>query len=614
MMERIIVNGVDLELYPSKRVNLNLTISKFGEIGKRRSSYSNTISIPRTVKNQKVMEFAGMLGSQTSVPYTKTMVDYLISGATMIRQGYMVLTDTTADSYKILLLDGIVDLKEALGESTLQDLEYGDLDHYLSLSTFNASFSNTEGYIWALGDFGQGLGSTSILEVELQAPSIFAHTIWEKIWSSLGKTYTGDFFDNDTDWKTLVLPPSNGIDIVEAALSVTGIGTSGTDTDSANTTDQFETNQEFEHTIGTDGYDSNLTLTGGDIQVNFTGTLRLNITSTHTLTSGTIYMVIKQNGVPKITKLMSGGSTSSTVTMEVTSGDILKTFTVASADIDYINGTSALNYSISHSIQAESLSGGTFIDVGATVSDMKQIDFIKDIMKRYGLIAMRSRLNPNEYRFIQIDSMLSDRLSAVDMSGKVVDLISEGYTSGYAQENTADYKYAEDAIENMDGSLLTDHQNSDLKRVLFDSIFEIPKIQDNVNNNPIYLIPIWEVDSSSNLENADTPAKLMRVDIDASSVGFNLFGSATSNYTNVPYLSLVDMDMQHFIDTYFSKFKLVLDKYKEVEAALSLDIVDYLSIDLFKLVYLKQTGKYYYLDTVKIGKTDKAKLIEIPNF
>ena len=108
----------------------------------------------------------------------------------------------------------------------------------------------------------------------------------------------------------------------------------------------------------------------------------------------------------------------------------------------------------------------------------------------------------------------------------------------------------------------------------------------------------------------------MRLKLDSTYASFTLFGSAPHVINvDIPYLSLDNMSYQHFLDTYYANFNLLLNSYKEVSVDLDLDIVDYKLIDFSKLIYLRQSGRYYYIDSVRIkSKGATAKLIEIRNF
>ena len=85
---------------------------------------------------------------------------------------------------------------------------------------------------------------------------------------------------------------------------------------------------------------------------------------------------------------------------------------------------------------------------------------------------------------------------------------------------------------------------------------------------------------------------------------------------NIPFLSLDNMDMDYFIANYYKAFGNLLDDYKEIEISANLNLMDIYNLNFFKLKYLKQTGRYYYLNSVthNPNKNAKVQLIEINSF
>jgi len=77
------------------------------------------------------------------------------------------------------------------------------------------------------------------------------------------------------------------------------------------------------------------------------------------------------------------------------------------------------------------------------------------------------------------------------------------------------------------------------------------------------------------------------------------------------------MSMQYFLNVYYKAFEFAISSYKEVDATFYMNLLDVNYLDLFKLKYLKQTGKYYYLNKLQHnvgGKVSKGTLIEINEF
>ena len=58
----------------------------------------------------------------------------------------------------------------------------------------------------------------------------------------------------------------------------------------------------------------------------------------------------------------------------------------------------------------------------------------------------------------------------------------------------------------------------------------------------------------------------------------------------------------------------MLQTYKAVTVMMNLSVLDYYSLDFFKLIYIKQLGQYYYMNKVsgfKEGRLTKVELIQV---
>lgn len=211
-VSRIIVEGEVLDLYPNERISLNLTLNDLGDVSTRNSSYSNTVKVPKTSKNQKIFEFLGVVGSTSQSPYKKVKCSYLVSGLPIITEGHLKVTRTTEEDYHIVLFDGIIDLDERIAGKKLTDLEYlSSLSHDKNLNNVVASMDNTDGYIYSPAKFVENLPFTGVIYIDESFPFLFVHNLIRAIISEAGYTYSGDIFD-DEEFKKEVISLRTGVD------------------------------------------------------------------------------------------------------------------------------------------------------------------------------------------------------------------------------------------------------------------------------------------------------------------------------------------------------------------------------------------------------------------
>ena len=135
-----------------------------------------------------------------------------------------------------------------------------------------------------------------------------------------------------------------------------------------------------------------------------------------------------------------------------------------------------------------------------------------------------------------------------------------------------------------------------------------------MSNEIIYLIPIWELKDAV-VENRETPLKVMEIKRITTNITAKLFDEVTgvSASSNIPFLNLENMSMEYYLTTFYPNFKKMINDYKEVEGEFKLSVIDIYNLNFFRLKFLKQTGQFYYLDTVinTPEKLSKVKMIEI---
>jgi len=225
MKQRIIVSGEDLDLTPDSLINYNIQINDISDISTRNSSYSNTVEIPKTSRNQAIFEMLGMIGSTTRVPYSKIPCKFLIDGFALIQDGYLQISSTNRDSYSIVLYSGIISLSEALGALKITDLDLSDLNHNRDKAEFLASVSYTEGYIYPPALYDEDspyTAANSLLTMDTQYPMVFVHTIFTRILDEAGFTYSGALF-TDAEFLKEVFSVEKGLDDKAVAIVLTDL-------------------------------------------------------------------------------------------------------------------------------------------------------------------------------------------------------------------------------------------------------------------------------------------------------------------------------------------------------------------------------------------------------
>lgn len=626
MNELLLLNGRRATLRPGS-VRRNLQINDIAEVKDRRANYSNTIDLPNTPENVALMDFLGVPGNTSLKPYRKVRADYYVNGIPQVTNGLGVLKESSEGGYKLVIYDGITDLAEAIKGKTLSNLNYSDLNHYLTTANAAASMEADGGYIYALANFGYKYYTE--YKIENVAPSVYVSTLWDKIFSEAGVGYVGEFFQINEDFRTEVISAAKGYEVANVPATVNALGSLETEI-----LWRYEISQNYLFVsdplkfITDNAAQISLDANGAAV-IDYTGVIKLKYNISYSCGQYT-YLTLKTklNGKTVNYKNFDYLKTSETVeiVLNVTAGDIVSLEVTASTEgggdgePSRLDERYELSYSITLTADAEEITGGQFIDFSLFVSEMDQHAFVKDIMQRYGLV-MKPLRNSNAYEFIQFEDLLNRKADAEDWSDKLSALGPEAYGISYAKENITEYKYP-DGVTSFDynGRLVVDNDNAPASKPLWSSPYEIANPSHKSQGVQLYSVPIWEEaieDGATVKKLKQTPVKIFRVLRTSTAVTLRLFAEA--NGTEVPspaFLSLNNISLQYYMGNYYKAFANLVSRAKNRKAIFNFNELDVYNLDFFRLKFLKQTGRYYYLNLLSNipGMLSEADLVEITKF
>lgn len=736
MAKSLFLNKRKLDLTEDP-ITRKIQIGDISQVGERKSSFSYTIKAKKTSNNVEIFDMLGVSGNTSRKPFEKITADYVVDSVYLVLNGSAIIRETSED-FQINIIDGVRGLGELLGEKKISDLPFDDLSHVLTSQNYIDSYSNTDGFIYGIANYGRGVSSS--LKVERQAPSIYTHTIFRRIFESNGLSLQGDFFTQNEKFISEVVTPSRGYTVEFGNLESSPKGSLSSNNvngyDSSN--DYIEIEEKFNLT-GTvlDG----VSVVGGDLLVEESGVHRLDINYNSYLYSGTYGNIsVRINGSSRSYINLAYGSSSSgekSISFVAEAGDVVSFYLNIYSDFEgYEEGYFDVSYNASFDLEVYLQEGGQLIQASDYIGEMNQIDFIKDVVNRYGLV-LHPVQNTVNFRFKQLETVLNDREGAEDWTSKLSGIGSEKYVSGYAKSNKASYQYPEEiVVPNNDGEMLIDNENASSEGTLFSSSFEIPVTSSSLSGEKTYLLPIWGEESQATAEqitslvyteqnnnfellidgtlnpsipnlvrkfegidrdsksykfsgsvqdsgtaavcfytaadvfisrtysgygtlnefekasiyipvdcgiirvmgtaavppelfeteeveyttaeNEETALKVMRIKRVNRSITARLFNEVDGvSFTGeVPFLTLESMSMSFFLINNYKAFQSLINNYKKVDLYFNLSVIDIFNLDFFKLKFLKQTGRYYYVNSVKdtTGKIASVEAIEIAEF
>ena len=225
-MLRLNVSDVDLDLYQDEAVNLTIQFSDLENINSPVGSFSQTFRVPGTAKNMDV--FGPINTSDPGGVNLKTKkAAELFSGSVSILRGFVqvkavYLQKQHYADIELVFFAGAVDLKAALGDSLLSDLDLSTHDHILNAQNIQASWGSSgiapeiryglidKGFNWS--DTNPPWADDDGLEQGELTPFIQAKVLFDAIMDEAGYTYDSDFFDTtgEGNFDRVYMPCYNG--------------------------------------------------------------------------------------------------------------------------------------------------------------------------------------------------------------------------------------------------------------------------------------------------------------------------------------------------------------------------------------------------------------------
>ena len=286
-----------------KSVTRKIQIGDIGDVSKRKSSFSYSIKAARTTKTTQVLDMLATNGNTSRKPFEHIVADYIVDGVPLIINGFAKISKTS-EFFIINIFDGVKDLSERIKGLKISDLQLDDLNHILTSQTYIDSYSNTEGYIYCIADYGFGVFTN--LKVEKQAPSIYSYTLFRKIFEQAGLNLVGDFFTTNQEYLTEVVPPAKGYEILDTAFVSTAKGGADTDILDDLQTTKVPISFDRKFTFSDNGL-VGASIVGGDIKFSVAGTYKLDLITTSDSENIYLYLNLLVNGFVKATITLEEG-------------------------------------------------------------------------------------------------------------------------------------------------------------------------------------------------------------------------------------------------------------------------------------------------------------------
>ena len=222
-MIQIFINGEELEL-EDLDFGINFQSNNIGDISTRNASYSNTVKVPKTPNNLRILGFISLVGNTSTAPYTILDTRVVSDGVEIITNGTSYVDSSDGD-ISLTIYDGIRVISDILGDKTLNDLDWSALNHNITYDSLQASWLNTSGYTYSVNTATRPNDIPNVIAyMNSLVPCVFWKNIWDMIFAQNGIGYSCDFFTSTDITKLLVMAETGGVVVNDSEVNEYIIG------------------------------------------------------------------------------------------------------------------------------------------------------------------------------------------------------------------------------------------------------------------------------------------------------------------------------------------------------------------------------------------------------
>jgi hypothetical protein len=217
-----------IDLLKDIGTDFTYTIDDVRDFGSRNTSFSRTISIPATARNNKILGFAFDLGmahehnmdlpnvASNFTPSQAAKCEVYIDKIQIFKGVIRILeiiTNNGTTEYQCAVFGELGGFITELGNKRLEDLDFSEYNHTWNVTTIQNSWNtiNGSGYYYPLIDYGDVSTNKDDFHVSTFRPALYVKEYIEKIFEGTSYTLNCDFFNTDFFKKLIIPNNSQGI-------------------------------------------------------------------------------------------------------------------------------------------------------------------------------------------------------------------------------------------------------------------------------------------------------------------------------------------------------------------------------------------------------------------
>jgi hypothetical protein len=216
MIARLFVEGIEADTLGDIDVDFTFSVADVTDIERRNTSYSKTIILPNTAKNQSL--FGNIFDISVNNDFYEEDVNIGVNfnpakqaqaqiflENVKIFDGVlrmMKINSKAGDiTYEVNMFGRLRDILHELGDKTLADLNFADYDHVWNRTNIENSWNRTEwvegaqNYVYPLVDYGYSVDSITY-PIKNFKPAVFVSEILKRIFAEANFEITAPFFNS----------------------------------------------------------------------------------------------------------------------------------------------------------------------------------------------------------------------------------------------------------------------------------------------------------------------------------------------------------------------------------------------------------------------------------
>lgn len=651
-MIRLVINGVDADVFQNETIIGEYAIAPIGDISKRVGARSISFKLPKTANNKAIFQSCEVVTSASNIPYQRLDCRLYVDGVDMNMR--FCTLEKVDEYYNIRTYGTNVSFFDLLKDKSLLALNYSDYNGFYNAERVGTT--NNNDIVFPIVDFnkdspnayvtsGQTISSETMLPAfkvnsilnkicnaagytlqnNIQTPNLIIPCNGKKVRDYDGSKYLGRFLPLTGGPATVPLTfffdPFYRFDYTAFPLTSKSYWIDSTVTTRPRTVmGNFTSPYNFRNLCFADEVSINFTLNCKIIASGFSVLFIEVITSSQTKT----YSTNRTTGISTFTisdfievKKDANGACGMSIRITKLTGASISLYMDSATNFNITSCTILNPLDIRTKQQARDFGGFRYLTPSTMLPNVKQADFIKNYLKLFsGVITVDE--NTKVVKLNQFNDIRNNLNNAVDWSGKVdfTDDYITDFELDYAQNNFLKYKDDDSVIKPVgtDYNAVIQNENLAVNKDLISVDFSATE---NVNRFsytfPVNQIKIYENGDIAN----DVNMRILILELRSAPMYVRnssdvLSGSSYQIVSNVPFTRFIDTNFTNNIgfelnlfNNYYTYIISVIDKYKIIELNVRLNLSDVSNLDFLKPVYIRELDTYFYVNKIKFDYTSK---------